>query len=59
MIQKIIREKLADELIIYELQRFLEKKIISMIKHIKPLVESDSGKWGEIIEMRLVEHFIF
>ena len=58
MIQKIIREKLADELIIYELQRLLEKKI-SMIKHIKPLVESDSGKWGEIIEMRLVEHFIF
>jgi hypothetical protein len=58
VIQKIIREKLADELIIYELQRLLEKKI-SMIKHIKPLVESDSGKWGEIIEMRLVEHFIF
>ena len=58
MIQKIIREKLADELIIYELQRLLEKKI-SMIKHIKLLVESDSGKWGEIIEMRLVEHFIF
>jgi hypothetical protein len=58
VIQKIIREKLADELIIYELQRLLEKKI-SMIRHVKPLVESDSGKWGEIIEMRLVEHFIF
>jgi hypothetical protein len=30
-----------------------------MIRHVKPLVKSDSGKLREIIEMRLVEHFIF